>query len=339
VTKKPLIRRVVADHSQRIRSVVQWSFLALNAWIGIQFLLWVRHYESAGSSVRVDRPAGVEGWLPIAALMNLKYWIQTGEVPQIHAAGMFLLLAFLMMSFLLRKAFCSWLCPIGTISEWLWKFGRDTFRRNWILPRWADIPLRSLKYVLLALFLYAVGSMGPEAIAAFLSSPYGLVADVKMLNFFRFLTIGGAVTIGFLLLFSVFIQNFWCRFLCPYGALMGIAALLSPVRIRRNEATCIDCAKCAKACPAVLPVDKLVQIRSAECAACMACVAVCPADQTLMLGLTRKRGLPPLAVAAALAAIFFGIVGYAQYMGYWDTYLPERVYLELIPRAREFSHP
>jgi hypothetical protein len=71
----------------------------------------------------------------------------------------------------------------------------------------------------------------------------------------------------------------------------------------------------------------------------MACVAVCPADQTLMLGLTRKRGLPPLAVAAALAAIFFGIVGCAQYMGYWDTYLPERVYLELIPRAREFSHP
>jgi polyferredoxin len=157
--KKTLNRRLRPDHSQAWRLALQIAFAAVNVWIGVQFWLWVRFYESGGTTVSVSRPAGVEGWLPIAALMNLKRLIVTGEVAEMHAAGMFLLIAFLGVSLLLRKAFCSWLCPVGTLSEMLWKLGRDVFRKNWKLPRWLDIPLRSLKYVLLGLFLYAVGSM------------------------------------------------------------------------------------------------------------------------------------------------------------------------------------
>src|SRR3989442_12428093 len=58
----------------------------------------------------------------------------------------------------------------------------QTFGRNFRLPRWLDIPLRGLKYLLLGLFLYAVASMSVDGIRAFLDGPYGLVADVKMLN-------------------------------------------------------------------------------------------------------------------------------------------------------------
>jgi len=71
-------------------------------------------------------------------------------------------------------------------------------------------------------------------------SDYGLIADVKMLNFFRMIGETGAIMISILILASVFIQNFWCRYLCPYGALLGLASLLSPLRIRRNEEACID---------------------------------------------------------------------------------------------------
>jgi polyferredoxin len=255
VTKKKLVRRTAIDRSQRIRLGVQLGFLALNVWMATQFYIWVRFYETGGRSLELARPDGIEGWLPIAALMNLKYWIVTGDVPRVHAAGMFLLIAFLATSLLARKAFCGWLCPIGTISEYLWKFGRQTFRRTWALPKWLDIPLRSLKYILLGLFAYAVLGMSAEAIDAFLQGPYGQVADVKMLNFFRYLSTGAAITIAFLVLASVFVQNFWCRYFCPYGAMMGLVALLSPMRIRRTPEKCIDCAKCAKACPSLLPVE------------------------------------------------------------------------------------
>lgn len=338
-TKKKLQRRRAPDRSQTLRRAFQLAFLALNVWIGAQFVLFVHYYESGGRGTRVGRPAGVEGWLPIASLMNLKVLLATGHVPRVHPAGMFLLIAFLSISWLLRKTFCSWLCPIGTVSEYLWRLGRHTFRRNWRLARWLDIPLRSLKYILLGLFLYAVGSMSVPAIQAFLAGPYGLVSDVKMLDFFRFLSVTGAVVLALLVVLSVFVENFWCRYLCPYGALMGLAALASPLRIRREASLCIDCARCAKSCPALLPVDKLVTIRSAECTGCLECVAVCPAEGALRMSAPRKRAVPAWMMAAAAAVLFVGVCGYARWAGHWHTNLPERLYFELIPHAREFTHP
>jgi polyferredoxin len=334
------VRRLGADRSQAWRRTFQLAFLALNVWIGVQFYFFVRHFEGGGIG-RIERPPGVEGWLPIASLMNLKFWITTGLIPNVHPAGMFLLIAFLAMSFVFRKSFCSWLCPVGSLSEYLWKLGRETFRRNWALPRWLDIPLRSLKYILLALFGYAVYSMSPRAIQEFLESPYGVVADVKMLDFFRLMGTATAVTLAVLVIASIFVRNFWCRYLCPYGALMGLASMLSPLRIRRDPEACIDCAKCAKACPSVLPVDRLVQIRSAECIGCMECVAVCPAEGALDLKTAgpRRWRVAPWAVAAGVAGIFFGIVLAAQMTGHWGTVVPDEVYRELIPRAREFGHP
>lgn len=338
-TLKKRIKKRDADHSQRLRRGFQLVFFALNVWIGAQFVLFVHYYESLGRAMRVARPDGVEGWLPIASLMNLKILLETGRVPRVHAAGMFLLIAFLAISWLLRKSFCAWLCPVGTFSESLWRLGRQTFRRNWRLPKWLDIPLRGLKYILLGFFLYAVGSMSVAAIQSFLDGPYGLVSDVKMLNFFRFLGMAGGVTLALLLVLSVFVQNFWCRYLCPYGALMGLTALASPLRVRREASLCIDCAQCAKACPALLPIDRLVSIRSAECTGCLECLAACPAEGALRMSAPLRRTVPAWMMAATAAVLFLGVCAFARWTGHWHTNLPDRLYYDLIPHAREFTHP
>jgi polyferredoxin len=347
--KKKLVRRSAPDQSQKIRRIVQGAFLVLNAWIGLQFYLWVRWLEIGGAGMPVSRPAGVEGWLPIAGLMNLKYWLVTGRVPAIHPAAMFLLLGFLLMSLLLKKAFCAWLCPVGTLSEYLWKFGRKVFGRNLQPPRWLDISLRSLKYILLGFFVFVIASMSAEGLADFMGSPYGVVADVKMLNFFRTMTTTGILVLVVLGTLSVLIQNFWCRYLCPYGALMGLVSLLSPMKIRRDPVACIDCGKCAKACPAHVQVDQLVQIRTVECSACMACVASCPAENALQFALPpsnsttaerwRRRIAGPRAVAAMLAIIFLGVVLIARATGHWHTNVPSAVYARLVPHANQVSHP
>ncbi len=338
-SKKKLVRRRSRDYSQALRRGVQIAFLVLNVVIGVQFYRFVRFYETGAAGPAVARPAGVEGWLPIAGLMNLKYFVLTGRVPEIHPAGMFLLAAFLTISLILRKAFCSWLCPVGTLSEYLWKLGRKVFRRNPRLPRWLDLALRSLKYLLLAFFLYAVASMSARAIAGFLDSPYGLIADVKMLDFFRYLSETAVIVLAVLVALSVVFQNFWCRYLCPYGALLGLTSVLSPLRIRRHPASCIDCAQCAKACPAHLPVDQLITIRSAECTACLECVAVCPAEKTLALSAPAGKTVPAWAVAGGLAAIFLGTVTYARVSGHWTSPIPPLVYRYLVPHADQASHP
>lgn len=343
--KKKLLRRTGRDYSQTLRRSYQLGFLLMNIWLGGVFYAWVRQFET-GTHSSVTRPAGVEGWLPIAGMMNFKYWVVTRHVPAMHPAAMFLLITFVSMAFLFRKAFCSWLCPVGTLSEYLWRIGKKIFGHNVRVCSWVDIPLRGLKYLLLGFFIWAVSSMSADSIAAFMRSDYGLIADVKMLNFFRMIGETGSIVIVTLMVASVFIQNFWCRYLCPYGALLGLTSLLSPLGIRRNSEACIDCSKCAKACPSALPVDKLLTIRSAECSACLECVAVCPAQGALYMSprpfpgsSERGREVPAWAMAAAVAALFLGIVSYAKLEGYWNSDVPNATYEKLVPHANEARHP
>ena len=344
--KKKLIRRVTVDRSQLYRRSFQGAFFLLNLWLGAKFYFWVRQFEDGLINSNLHRPAGVEGWLPIAGLMNLKYWLLSGTIPRVHPAAMFLLITFLAMAFLFRKAFCSWLCPIGTISEYLWRAGKKLFKRNFYLPRWLDLPLRGLKYFLLGFFLWAISTMSVLGIRDFMLSPYGLIADVKMLNFFRHIGETGLIVLGIFVAASVLVPNFWCRFLCPYGALLGLTSWLSPSRIRRDTETCIDCAKCAKACPAALPVDKLVQIRSVECTGCLECVAVCPAQDALSLSLPKiiaakpqRAAIPAWAMAVGIAVLFLGVAGFAKATGHWESAIPTSVYERLVPNADQAAHP
>jgi polyferredoxin len=336
--KKSFTRRG-QDSTPAVRRTFQAAFALLNLWLGARFYFFVRYYETGGQTAWVGRPPGVEGWLPIAGLMNLKYTLLTGTVPGVHPAAMFLLIAFVVISLVARKAFCSWLCPIGALSECLWEGGRALVGRNSEAPRWLDIPLRGLKYLLLGFFGYAVAGMSAPDLREFMTSPYGVVADVKMLDFFRHIGTTGAVVIALLLVGSVLVKNLWCRYLCPYGALVGLVALFSPARVRRDADLCIDCAKCAKACPSLLPVDALVTVKSAECTGCLECVAACPAEGALRLSVGRSRAVPTWAVATAIAVIFFGIVGYAQITGHWHSDVSDAVYRQLVPAADSFAHP
>jgi polyferredoxin len=182
--------------------------------------------------------------------------------------------------------------------------------------------------------------MSSADIRIFLESPYGLIADVKMLAFFRN---PGQLTIivcSALVLLSVAIKNFWCRYLCPYGALMGLVSTLSPTRITRDPVSCIDCGKCAKACPSLIPVDVLRTVRTPECNGCLTCVSVCPVNDALEMR-TRVGGrrMTAPAIAAGVAVIFLLVVGYAKTSGHWNRGVPEHLFFDLIPKAASFAHP
>lgn len=331
--------RAPPDRTQRWRRGVQVAFLLLNVAIGVQFWRFVRHFETGGQAPAVARPPGVEGWLPIAALMNLKATILSGALPRRFPAGVVLLAAFLAVTFLFRKAFCSWLCPVGTVSEALWKLGRRVLGRNFALPRWLDVALRAPKYLLLGFFLWAVGRLSLAGIEEFMGSPYGLVADVKMLDFFRHMGAATAITLAVLGIASILVPNAWCRYLCPYGALHGLVAWLSPVRIRRDPALCVDCGKCARKCPARLPVDVKRSVASPECTGCLECVAACPVKDALALQAAPRRTVPAWAVATGIAALILGLVGLAQLTGHWHTLVDPQLYAALIDRAGALAHP
>src|SRR5512141_1429687 len=109
---------VIRGRSRRIRwmrHAVQGFTVAIVLWIGWAFVGWVHAVESGDYTVR--RPAGVEAFLPISGLMSLRHLFATGRVHPVHPAALVVLLAAVAASVALKKSFCSWLCPIGTISE------------------------------------------------------------------------------------------------------------------------------------------------------------------------------------------------------------------------------
>lgn len=329
----------VFQNTLLLRRSVQIAFTLTTLLIGRQFYLFVRGLESGAEKV-VSRPPGVEAFLPISALMSLKYWLLSGNFPMVHPSGLLLLLVIVATALLFKRGFCSWVCPFGLLSEFLAKIHIRLFDRPRRVRRWLDYPLRSLKYLLLLFFLWAIlVQMNLPAIEAFLGSPYNKVADIKMLKFFTQaspLTI--KVLIGLVLL-SVLVRHFWCRYLCPYGALLGAVSWLSPWKIRRNPQTCIDCEKCTRVCPANITVHKPLTVRSDECHACFACVAACPVKDTLSLSAAkRKLSIKPAVYAVLIVALFLLTSIGARLAGVWQTSISLEEYRRHIQHLDQYDH-
>ena len=145
-------QRITQLSIQPYRRMVQYLFMATVILIGIKFTLFVGHLEN-GMRPSLSRPPGIEAFLPISSLISLKFWLVTGHFNRIHPSGLIILLSALATAVLLKRGFCSWVCPFGLLTEYLNRLHWMVFRRSIKLPRWLDYPLRSLKYMLLVFFL------------------------------------------------------------------------------------------------------------------------------------------------------------------------------------------
>jgi polyferredoxin len=323
----------------RARRLVQVTFFVLVLVLGAQFTLWA-FAHIAGRLPVPSRPAGVEGFLPISALMSLRLALGGGGVHPVHPAGLAILVAVLVMSTLLAKSFCSQLCPMGAISEGLGRLGARLLGRTWLVPQGLDVPLRSLKYILLALFVWATWvALDLAGVRSFLDSPYNKVADAKMLLFFAHPSRLTVAVLGMLVVGSVLIRDLWCRYLCPYGALLGILGRVAPLKVTRDENTCTDCRKCTKVCPARLPVHAMRRVASVECSSCLDCVAVCPVKECLAVRPPHRAGrwLVQPALAGGLAVgVYVGITAAFRVSGHWHGGVSEGEYER---RLQEIDSP
>ena len=322
------INKLKQPDIQLYRKLVQYLFFATVVLIGIKFTMFVNQLEN-GMVPTVTRPPGIEAFLPISSLISLKYWLVTGIFNSIHPSGLMIFLMALVTAVFLKRGFCSWVCPFGLLTEYLNRLHRVLLRKHVKVPPWLDYPLRSLKYLLLAFFLWAIVlKMNAAALDYFIYSPYNMVADIKMLYFFTNITPFAFWVLMALVVLSILVRNFWCRYLCPYGALLGILSFLSILKVHRNTETCTNCQKCTRTCPVDIKVHKTTSVISDECHACLKCVAVCPEKDTLYISASRRKGiLKPLAYAVMICMLFAGGSLISRVAGYWQTGISNHEYL------------
>lgn len=321
IKKHPALSIVLAKTT--LRRGVQFFVVILLLLAAWQFYHFAEYLQTGDSSTSVpNRPPVAEGFLPIAAIVALKSFLGAGQFDSIHPAGLVILMVTLATAWIFRRALCAWICPIGTLSEYLGKLGQKILGRQLTLPKWLDGILITLKYIIFLFIAYAFLGLSADAATQFMQAPFYAISDLKMFEFFLNISTTAIIVITFLVILSIFIKSFWCRYLCPYGALLGILGLLSPVVLTKNDATCIKCNQCNKVCPNKVDVQaKQRFVASTECTGCTSCVTACPQKETLQFKLFGVLLVKPIIFSIAFLVIFFGAIILAQLTGHWQSTL------------------
>ena len=319
-----------------LRYSVQIGFFLLTLAIGYRFYQFVQHFEAPGHPF-VQRPPSVDAFLPIGGLMAFKYFILTGIVEPVHPAGFILFVAILSVSLIMKKGFCGWICPIGSLSQLFWMAGERAFGRNFRIKPFTDIWLRSIKYILLGLFIFLIGiAMPPNMMALFFVADYYKVVDVRMMKFFTEMTTVTLWVLIALAMLSLLSKNFWCRYLCPYGALLGLLSRLSPFKVRRNEEQCTHCRACTTHCPTLIDVENKTVVKSEECFGCLTCVSRCSAPGALDLTVSVGKKVSVVKgylFPIILILVLYLVVGIGMVSGKWHSKIPYEDYQQLIPEV------
>jgi polyferredoxin len=300
-------------------------------WIGVCFYSFVQAAASGNIGGEIARPAGVDGFLPISGLLGVSSWIKGGGLNSIHPAAVVIFITIVVVSLLLRRSFCSWICPVATISECAWKSGFRLFHRNWHPPLWIDRTLRSLKYLLMVFFVYSISVvMSPDSLADFIQSDYHKIADVRLLNFFLHMSPFAFGIILLLVTLSVVMRNPFCRYFCPYGALLGLVGFLSPLRVTRNLDRCVSCGVCSQACPTHIDVKNKITVTSPECIGCWRCISHCRCNEALSMQAFRRISVPGLIFAILVVLLFWGGTRIGVLSGNWHSSVSLEEYVQLL---------
>lgn len=320
----------------RFRLATQAAFTIFCVYVGIQFAAFLA-WALGKSEVFVAKPGAVEGFLPISALLAFRQWVSTGMWDMIHPAGLTIFLAIVVMSFLFRKGFCAYVCPVGFLSNLFEKVGRKVGLAK-MPPRKVDLALTGVKYIGLGFFSYSVFlTMDLRSVQSFLQAPYNMVADAKMLQFFTDPSTTSILVVAVLAILSLIIRNAWCRYLCPYGALLGLVSWFSPTAVTRDESSCISCGKCRKGCPSGIAVDQKHTVRTPECIGCAECVGQCPVDGCLSITVAGRKRIPWLVIGIGSLCTLLFFWAWAKATNHWDADVPpfmfKKIYTMLLGKV------
>jgi polyferredoxin len=219
----------------------------------------------------------VQGWLkgyPVTLFLDSSALNAVGTLLSAHniAYTMGIGLLILALTPFLGRFFCGWICPLGTlfhlVSGWLRpKKVSARIRQNF------HTPAQVFKYLILFVLLIA---------CAFGFMQIGLFDPIALLTRTCQALVSPGMRLGWLLiaiftlllLLNAWKPRFWCRYLCPLGALLGLAAKCMPGGVVRNVKTCTDCGLCNRDCIGACSPDQ--QTRMAECFMCWNCIEDCP---------------------------------------------------------------
>jgi polyferredoxin len=316
------------SRAQKIRRWIQFGFFGLVLLVATAHAL-----EEKGITIPLLAGASLHAICPFGGVVTLYEFITAGNfVQKIHQASLVLMGIVVVLSIFFGPVFCGWICPFGTFQEWIAPLGKRLFKKRYgrIIPAAADGVLRYLRYVVLIWVVIMTAISAKLVFSDY--DPY-----FALFNFWTGeVALAGFIALGFVILLSLVVERPFCRYACPYGALLGITNFFRIYGIRRSSSTCIDCGACDRNCPMAVNVSGVQTVRSHQCISCMECSSesACPVSDTVVIkpgilkpsarvhsgGSTKaKHTLSPGFLGTAAVIFMLGGIGFSMLSGWWIT--------------------
>ncbi|MCJ7715302.1 MAG: 4Fe-4S binding protein [Anaerolineales bacterium] len=268
-----------SNPSPTVRTIIQIIFLVVTILIGLRHIL-----PGEGS-----KGGAFDAFCPFGAIETLWSYLAIGEtLKTTNLLNFSIIIGVLGVTLLAGRAFCGWMCPIGTLQDFLADLSARISKKikNPKVNSISSLPyrisernnvwLRSLKYLILGVILLAsTWAIYP---------PLREICPARAIFSFQLTTpLLWSVLITFVIT-SLLNRRFWCKYLCPLGAVLAPFNKIAPLRLVVNQNSCTSCKRCDADCPMdILNIPE--NLRSAECTQCLECLETCAVQDTFHIQL------------------------------------------------------
>ncbi|ABR35192.1 FMN-binding protein [Clostridium beijerinckii] len=207
------------------------------------------------------------------------------------------------ITIVLGRFFCGWLCTFGAINDFIYMVSKKVFKTKFKVNEKVDSILKYLKYVILLFIIVVIWTSGSTAFDSY--SPWDAFAQLDNISGAIAGYTGGFIILAIIAIGAAFIERFFCRYLCPLGAVFSILSKARILKIKKLRDKCGPCRICTNNCSMGIKLYEMDKVSSGECINCFKCIDVCPRKNTKVniLG----EDVSPLLPSAIAIAAFTGV--------------------------------
>jgi len=220
-----------------------------------------------------------EAYCPFGGMESLWGLYKSGEFTcALGPLNLSMMVALIGLVVISKKSFCGWACPVGFLGELSARLRNLVWKNAPTIPLKWDRWLKLLRYPSLIASLVFTFYMGDLVLRGY--DPFYLIFSGMGHGTVGIISI---IVLALIVIGALIIPMFFCKYLCPMGAVFDPFSRLGIIKITRDTSSCTLCGDCSKACLQAIPVHELKTIRHRDCTNCLECVDVCKDTKSLQL--------------------------------------------------------